>query len=172
MLSCGLSLRPMTVISLWVIQYFNLRSEEKDPLQPVYRRVDRTVANCPSVFTFQHNRLNVRIQQAIFRAIYDLLPRLYWHRVWILEEVAPGAPATPVLCGSRCSLLEQMCHAPRVTDKDSAESGKQIIRSVKGIDGMLRSWYCTRATHAISEELWERPIAIVDARIALENRSR
>jgi hypothetical protein len=110
------------------------------------------------------------MQQAAFRAIYHLLARPYWRRVWILQEVALGAPATPVLYGSRCILLEQIYHALQVMYNDGAEFWNQIIRSVEGRDGMLRSWYCTRGdTYAISEKLWERPIAIVHAQVPLED---
>ena len=36
-----------------------------------------------------------------WRALYEIIIRPYWRRLWILQEVSRGRATTPVLCGSR-----------------------------------------------------------------------
>ena len=44
------------------------------------------------------------IRKPVYRALYNLLTRHYWRRLWILREVALGGRASPILCGSQCVL--------------------------------------------------------------------
>lgn len=36
-----------------------------------------------------------------WRALYEIITRVYWRRLWILQEVSRGRATTPVLCGRR-----------------------------------------------------------------------
>jgi Heterokaryon incompatibility protein (HET) len=40
----------------------------------------------------------------VFKALYDLFLRPYWHRLWILQEIVMAREDAPVLCGNRCLL--------------------------------------------------------------------
>ncbi|KAF1982107.1 HET-domain-containing protein [Aulographum hederae CBS 113979] len=65
---------------------------------------------------------------AVYRALFHLLSRSYWHRCWILQEISCGTPLTPILCGDRVLLWKDFHHACLFMKADEARSGWRMLR--------------------------------------------
>lgn len=152
-----------STLAMMAIRFLSIRSQEKEPLHGIYHRVDRYIIRMP-FFQWKHAHTSLRMRKAILRAIYHLLTRSYWRRLWIIQEVALAARRSPVLCGDSCIFLEDFHNALQVIQQDGAAFGRYIIRSAKGSGTLQRQWdSIKRDTYKISEKLWERPIAIIEA---------
>ncbi|KAM0263718.1 hypothetical protein ACHAQJ_001032 [Trichoderma viride] len=149
-------------LAITAMQYLSLRMNDPDPLQHIYRRVDRVNIEW-GVFRYRQSYGKVIVKKAVIRAIYHLLTRPYWRRLWILQEVARGRRGLPVLCGSRCISLRDIYQALKVITIDGNALGHVIISSVKNYGVMEKSWDSTLGdTYGISEKLWERPIEMIE----------
>jgi hypothetical protein len=51
---------------------------------------------------------HTRLRMDVFFAFHQLFTRPYWSRMWILQEVAIGGPTTPILCGSKFVLWQEL----------------------------------------------------------------
>ena len=61
-------------------------------------------------------------------------------------------------------MLEDLYNALQVIQRDDNAFGKYIISLAKGSGAFQRRWDSTKQdTYKISEKLWERPIAIIEA---------
>lgn len=150
-------------LAMMAIQFLSIRSQEKEPLHGIYHRVDRYVIRMPC-FQWKHQHTSLRMRKAVLRAIYHLLTRSYWRRLWIIQEVALATRQSPVLCGDSCISLEDVYNALQVIQRDGAAFGRFIIHAAKGSGTSQREWDPTKGdTYTISEKLWKRPIAIIEA---------
>lgn len=150
-------------LAITALQYFSLRVNDADPLQHIYRRVDRINITWGPLIRYRQSYGKIIIKKAAIRAIYHFLTRPYWRRLWILQEVALGHRSLPVLCGSRCISLQDIYQALKLISIDGTALGNVIIRSVKDFGAMYRSWDSTLGdTYGISEKLWERPIEMIE----------
>ena len=150
-------------LAMMAMKFLSTRSQEKEPLHGIYRRVDRYIIRMP-FFQWKHQHTSLRMRKTILRAIYHLLIRSYWRRLWIIQEVALAARQSPVLCGGSCILLEDFRNALQVIQRDGAAFGQYIVYSAKGSGTLQRRWDATGLdTYKMSEKLWERPIAIIEA---------
>ena len=150
-------------LAMMAIRFLSIRSQEKEPLHGIYHRVDRYIIRMP-FFQWKHQHTSLRMRKTILRAIYHLLTRSYWRRLWIIQEVALAARQSPVLCGDSCILLEDFRNALQVIQRDGAAFGQYIVYSARGSGTLQRRWDTTgRDTYKLSEKLWERPIAIIEA---------
>ncbi|KAM3073427.1 hypothetical protein ACMFMG_004677 [Clarireedia jacksonii] len=152
-------------LAMVALRYFSLRSKEyADPLEGVTKRVEKMIIHIPETFRWKHTHRVVRLRMAVHLALYHLLCRPYFRRLWILQEVALGAENMPVLCGDRCVQVEDIYRTVKILRSNGAEFGSQIINCVHYWSEMQKSWYQTRGdTYRYSERLWERPIAILEA---------
>ena len=149
-------------LAMMAIQFLSIRSQENEPLNGLYRRVDRYLIRIPW-FQWKHQYTSLRMRKAVLRAIYHLLARPYWRRLWIIQEIALGAKKSPVLCGDSCILLEDVYNALQVIRRDGAALGRYIIKFAKGERTLNRAWAPIKGdTYTISEKLWERPNAILE----------
>jgi hypothetical protein len=149
-------------LAITAMQYFSLRATDPDPLKHIYQRVDRVNIEW-GILRFRQSHGKIIVRKAAIRAIYHLLTRPYWRRLWILQEVALGNRGLPVLCGSRCIQLRDIYQALKVITIDGTALGNVIICSVKDFGAMRKSWDSTLGdTYGISEKLWERPIEIIE----------
>ena len=104
------------------------------------------------------------MRKAVLRAIYHILCRPYWRRLWIIQELVLAKRQSPVLCGDSCILLEDVYNALQVIQGDSAAFGRYIIHYAKGAGVLRKAWDRTKGDkYEISEQLWERPHAIIAA---------
>jgi hypothetical protein len=153
-------------LAMTAMRYFSIRSREDNPFEEVYYRVEKDLINLPYM-RWKHSHVSVAMRKRVFQALYYLLARTYFRRLWVLQEIASGARSTPVMCGTRCVLLDDIYRTLQlIRDVDGNELGRQIICSTKGHGGMRRSWDQLPAgidTYTISEKLWERPIAMIEA---------
>lgn len=150
-------------LAMMALQFLSIRSQEKEPLQGVYHSVDRYVI-CMPCFQWRYQHTRIRMRNTVLRAIYYLLTKPYWRRLWIIQEVALAARQSTVLCGDSCILLEDIYNALQVIQRDGAALGRSIIYFAEGSGTLKRAWDPTKGdAYKISEKLWERPIAIIEA---------
>ncbi|KAI0970660.1 HET-domain-containing protein [Xylaria arbuscula] len=122
-------------LAIVALRYMSLQLQQKGDMSLFYRRVQFNLVHLP-IWQWRHDHTTLNIQKDALEAIYHLLTRPYWRRLWIIQEVALGATNSPVLCG---------------------HSSIRLI----DISNVLHSWDNTIGdTHQISEKLWERPLAI------------
>lgn len=156
-------------LAMTAMQYLSLRSKDLDPLRNVYHRVDKAIVDFKPIFYWRYSTVKRLMRRAVFRALYHLLERPYWRRLWILQEVALGCQNMPVICGTKCIPLDDIYQALEVIRIDGAELGNFIIRDVRGRNAMIKSWYRTRGdNYGISEKLWERPTEIIEGQIPVQ----
>ena len=72
-------------LAMMAILFLSVRSQEKEPLRGTYHRVDRYVVRMPC-FQWRREHVKLRMRKAVLRAIYDLLTRSYWRRLWIFKK--------------------------------------------------------------------------------------
>lgn len=72
------------------------------------------------------------------KAVFCLLTRPYWRRMWILQEVAMARADAPVLCGSRCLAWRDIYDSVRFISNDESRLGRDIVDSVR--PRILRTW--------------------------------
>jgi Heterokaryon incompatibility protein (HET) len=153
-------------LAMTAVRYLSIRSREDSPLEEVYHRVEKIIINIPYM-RWIRDHVSMAMRKEVFLALYNFLARPYFRRLWVLQEIASGARRAPVMCGTRCVLLDDIYRTLRLLrDVDGTELGSQIICSTKGTFGMVRSWDQLPSgidTYTISEKLWERPIAIIEA---------
>ena len=150
-------------LAMMAIRFLSIRSQEKEPLHGIYHKVEFYIIRM-TWFQWKHEHTNLRMRKTILRAIYHLLTRSYWRRLWIIQEVALAARQSPVLCGDSCILLEDLHNALEVIQRDGTAFGHFMIDLAKGSGTFGRRWdHTKRDTYKISEKLWERPIAIIEA---------
>jgi hypothetical protein len=158
-------------LAIAAIRYFSIRSREDNPVEEVYHMVEKNIINIPYM-RWKHSHTSVAMRKEVFQALYNLLTRPYFRRLGVLQEIASGALTSPVICGTRCVPLDDIYRILQlIRDMDSNELGRQVIRSTQGHGGMERSWDQFPAgidTYKISEKLWERPIAMIEARNVLQ----
>ena len=155
-------------LAMMAMRFLSLRSREENPLLDIYQRVDRYVIRLP-YFQWKHSHTTIRMSKDALRAIYHLLARPYWRRVWIIQEIALATRKSPVLCGDSCILLDDVYNALQVVKGDSAALGRYVMYFAKGVSTLKRAGDSTeKNTYALSEKLWERPNAILDAQCEQE----
>ena len=151
-------------LAMMALKLLSIRSHEKEPLHGIYHNVDRYIVRMP-FFQWKHHHTSLRMRKTVLRAIYHLLTMSYWRRLWIIQEVALAARQSPVLCGNSFILLEDVYSALQVLQRDGGALGRYIIYFARGSGKSQRGWDPTKGdTYPISEKLWERPIAIIEAR--------
>lgn len=159
-------------LAITAMQYFSLRANDPDPLRHIYQRVDRINISWGPLIRYRQSYGKVIIRKAAIRAIYHLLARPYWRRLWILQEMALGRRSLPVLCGSKCISLQDIYQALKLISVDGTALGNVIIRSIKDFGAMYQSWDATLGdTYGISDSLWERPIEMIELQQQEEDSS-
>ncbi|KAI1658683.1 HET-domain-containing protein [Daldinia decipiens] len=142
------------------LRYMSLHSEDEDVLDKLYKHVEFYVVRLPFM-QWKHAHTSLRIRKAVLNAIYHLLARPYWRRLWIIQEVVLGSRNSPVICGNSSILLKDIFNALRVMKADGDALGQYIIFAAKGSSKTHQRWnFVAEDTYGISEKLWERPIAI------------
>ncbi len=150
-------------LAMMAVRFLSIQSQETEPLHVIYHRFDSYIIRMPC-FQWKHAHTRIRMRMTVLRAIYHLLNRSYWRRLWIIQEVALAARQSPVLCGDSCILLEDVYNALQIIQQDGAAFGRYIIFSVKGGGTARREWDPTKGdTYTVSEKLWKRPVAIIEA---------
>lgn len=152
-------------LAMTAMQFLSIRSHDEEPLRGLYHRVDRYIIRVP-FFQWKHQHTRLRLHRTVIRAIHYFLARPYWRRLWIVQEVALSTRQSPVLCGDRCLLLEDVQNALEVIQGDGGILGRYIITGDSWLVGSQTqpSWDPTRGDiYTKSEKLWERPIALIGA---------
>ena len=122
-------------LAMMAVQFLSIQSQEKEPLHVIYLRFDRYIIRIPCL-QWKHTHTRIRMRQTVLWAIYHLLTRTYWRRLWIIQEIALAARQSPVLCGNSlcedsCILLDDVYNALQVIQRDGAVFGRYFIYSVK-----------------------------------------
>ncbi|KAI1300598.1 HET-domain-containing protein [Xylaria venustula] len=147
-------------LAMVALRYMSLQLQQEGDMSIFYRRVQLNVVSLP-FWQWRHSHTTLNIQKDVLEAIYHLLTRPYWRRLWIIQEVALGATNSPVLCGHSSIRLIDIFNALQFIKRDAAALGQFIIMSARGWHKFVKRWDNTLGdTHQISEKLWERPLAI------------
>ncbi|PQE08917.1 heterokaryon incompatibility protein [Rutstroemia sp. NJR-2017a WRK4] len=150
-------------VAMMAIRYFSLRSRLcEDPLEGLYKYIDKLII--PWKIRWRHRSTTARMRPSVYRAIYRLLCRPYFRRLWILQEAALGARNMPVLCGDRCVQADDIYRTVKVLQSNGALFGRDLINCGHWWRGLQRSWDHTGGdAYGRSEKLWERPISIFES---------
>ncbi|KAI1472545.1 HET-domain-containing protein [Daldinia caldariorum] len=142
------------------LRYISLHAEEEDVLDKLYKHVEFYIVRIPFM-QWKHSHTSLRIRKAVLNAIYYLLARPYWRRLWIIQEVVLGSRNSPVLCGDNSILLKDIFRALSVMKADGDTLGEYVVFAAKGSSKAHQKWnFVAEDTYGISEKLWERPVAI------------
>jgi len=154
-------------LAMIALRYFGIRSYKDHPLEEVYGMEQKTIMNIPYMPWKRHSHTSLAMNTDVFRALYHFLARPYFRRLWVLQEIASGARSTPVLCGTKCVLLDDVYRTLQlVRDEEANKLGIQIMRFMHRNRRTQRSWENLPASsdsYTQSESLWKRPIAMIEA---------
>ena len=128
-------------LAMTAVKHLSARMAMVDPMNGLYRK-SRSIDARPLFVIWSTYKSSMR--KAVYRALYHLLTRPYWRRLWILQEVALGGRASPVLCGSQCVLWDDIYNASCLLELDENRFGRDIIQSVKPRILAAWSWEFTR----------------------------
>ena len=117
-----------SALAMTAIKHLSARMVMEDPLNGLYR-TSRAVDARPLFVIWSTYKSSMK--KEVYRALYYLLTRPYWRRLWILQEVALGGQDSPVLCGSECVLWGDIYNASCFVELDNNRFGRDIIASVK-----------------------------------------
>ncbi|KAI1413443.1 HET-domain-containing protein [Hypoxylon sp. FL1857] len=162
-------------LAMLALRYMSLHSQEEDILSKLYKRVQFYVVRLPFM-QWQHTHTTLRIRKVVLNAIYHLLARPYWRRLWIIQEIVLGSRDSPVLCGSSSILLRDIINALKTMEADGDALGQYVIFSARGMGQTKLKWSpMGDDMYDISEKLWERPVAVtalqaLDTNLSKSNR--
>lgn len=72
-------------LAMMAILFLSVRSQEKELLRDTYQKVDHYIIRIPC-FQWRREHVKLRMRKAVLRAIYHLLTRSYWCRLWIFKK--------------------------------------------------------------------------------------
>ena len=105
-------------------------------------------------------------REEVYCALFHFFARDYWHRMWILQEVAMARHDAPVICGNRCLSWKNIYDAAVVIDGDRDRLGHDIIESVR--PRLRKGWSFEYARDrrptergSSSERLWKLPMEMM-----------
>ncbi|KAK2743174.1 heterokaryon incompatibility protein [Colletotrichum kahawae] len=67
------------------------------------------------------------LKKTVYKALFSLLFRPYWQRMWILQEVAMARPDAPVVCGKSCLPWRDIHEAATFISNDETRFGLQGV---------------------------------------------
>ncbi|KAL4724311.1 hypothetical protein ACLX1H_008924 [Fusarium chlamydosporum] len=102
------------------------QSGKVDPFEGFYKE-RKTIDARPFFMTWPSYKSPLR--ETVHGALFQFFSRAYWHRMWIIQEVAAGGLNTPVLCGEECISWGDLCKASQIVARDSSRLGRDILNS-------------------------------------------
>ncbi|KAL9071449.1 MAG: hypothetical protein Q9161_004166 [Pseudevernia consocians] len=151
-------------LAMTAVKYFSdCIATEKSP--NMLYRTSKAIDARPLFVIWSSDKSSIR--KEVYRALYHLLTRPYWRRLWILQEVALGGQGSPVLCGSACVLWGDIYKASCFLEMDENRSGRDILASVKPRISVAWSWEFASARvpyndglETSTEFLWKFPLSL------------
>lgn len=151
-------------LAMTAVKHLSARMAMGSPLSGLYR-TSRAIDARPLFVIWSTYKSSMR--KEVYRALYHLLTRPYWRRLWILQEVALGGQGSPVLCGSHCVLWGDIYNASCFMELDENRFGRDILDSVKPRKLAAWSWEFARdrvpyngGLETSSEFLWRLPLLL------------
>ena len=151
-------------LAMTAVKHLSARMTMGNPLDGLYR-TSKSIDARPLFITWSTYKSSMR--KEVYRALYHLLTRPYWRRLWILQEVALGGQGSPVLCGSQCVLWRDMYNASCFMELDENRFGRDIMDSCKPRKLSAWSWEFARdrvpyngGLESSSEFLWRFPLLL------------
>ncbi|KAF9875711.1 heterokaryon incompatibility protein [Colletotrichum karsti] len=90
------------------------------------------------------------LKKAVYKALFSLLSRPYWQRMWILQEVAMARPDAPVVCGKSCLPWRDIHEAALFISNDETRFGRELVGSTR--PRILESWSFEFARDRVVQE--------------------
>lgn len=151
-------------LAMTAVKHLSARMAMGNPLSGLYR-TSRSIDARPLFVIWSTYKSSLR--KEVYRALYHLLTRPYWRRLWILQEVALGVQGSPVLCGSHSVLWGDMYNASCFMELDENRFGRDIMNSGKPRKLAAWSWEFARERvpyygrlETSSEFLWRLPLLL------------
>lgn len=110
-------------IAFSALSWISRFSQAYPSLDTFYRK--KQVIDLPPLINswpFYKSPLRKEVNFALFR----LLTRKYWQRMWILQEVATARSDAPVMCGAACLTWDVIHSAMRHIARDESRLGRDI----------------------------------------------
>ncbi|KAI8292791.1 Heterokaryon incompatibility protein 6, OR allele [Colletotrichum sp. SAR11_240] len=90
------------------------------------------------------------LKKTVYKALFSLLSRPYWQRMWILQEVAMARPDAPVVCGKSCLPWRDIHEAATFISNDETRFGRELVGSTR--PRILDSWSFEFARDRVVQE--------------------
>ncbi|KAF5518512.1 Heterokaryon incompatibility protein 6, OR allele [Colletotrichum aenigma] len=90
------------------------------------------------------------LKKTVYKALFSLLSRPYWQRMWILQEVAMARPDAPVVCGKSCLPWRDIHEAAAFISNDETRFGRELVGSTR--PRILDSWSFEFARDRVVQE--------------------
>ena len=151
-------------LALTAMHWMANKMKNKDPFEGLYRAT-RTIDALPLFIIWGTYRSPLK--KEVYRALCNLFLRSYWHRLWILQEIAMAREDAPVICGSRSLPWKEVHDAACFIAADEARFGNDIVGSVRPRILQSRSWEFARdrvveERRYSSERLWRLLIKMTE----------
>ncbi|KAI5363328.1 Putative heterokaryon incompatibility [Septoria linicola] len=147
-----------------------IRSGE-DPARGLYFETRRILVLPIFVKYARYIRL---LEQAAFKALFELMARPYWTRMWIVQEVALASTSSPVYCGGICVSWSEICDAAALIDLDRDRLGHDIMANAfpRNLRMSPREYELARdrmtMDRALStERMWRRVVELRDLQASI-----
>ncbi|KAI8312833.1 Heterokaryon incompatibility protein 6, OR allele [Colletotrichum sp. SAR11_59] len=90
------------------------------------------------------------LKKTVYKALFSLLSRPYWQRMWILQEVAMARHDAPVVCGKSCLPWRDIHEAAAFISNDETRFGRELVGSTR--PRILDSWSFEFARDRVVQE--------------------
>ncbi|KAI8257409.1 Heterokaryon incompatibility protein 6, OR allele [Colletotrichum sp. SAR 10_98] len=90
------------------------------------------------------------LKKTVYKALFSILSKPYWQRMWILQEVAMARPDAPVVCGKSCLPWRDIHEAAAFISNDETRFGRELVGSTR--PRILDSWSFEFARDRVVQE--------------------
>lgn len=97
----------------------------------------------------------------VFEAVYNLLTRTYWCRLWIMQEIIMAHNDSPILCGDVCVSWQDLYNAAQSIVLDEVAFNDNVERKSRqtGAIDLFRDCDLDRQVNS-PKRTWRRIIAL------------
>ena len=122
-------------LALNAVHWMARRMSVREPMDGFYRE-GRTIDARPLFIKWPTYRSPFK--KEVYKALFHLLDRAYWHRMWILQEVSMAREDAPVICGDRCLSWKDIYDAATFISNDEERLGRDIVGITR--PRVLQTW--------------------------------
>lgn len=112
-------------LAMIAFRWMASRFEQENPLDGFYREPTKIEFPMSGSMVVTWSSI---MRGAVYKAIFYLLTRNYWRRMWILQEVAMAREDAPVACGDEYLSWRQISNAAKFIELDEGRFDREVIK--------------------------------------------